>query len=91
MRPSIFERGLRRSLSFEAAIESKMRFHPILPQCGIGPENTQSIERLQEKDLLILVHGDASLGENPKLSKVPAGRRANFQESAKVQILRIFR
>ena len=34
---------------------------------------------------------DAFLGENPKPSKVPAGRRASFQESAKVQILRLFR
>ncbi len=79
------------SFSFEAAIESKMRFHPIWHQCGIGVENTQSIQRRQEKELLYLVASDASLGENPKPSKVPAGRRANFQESAKVQILRIFR
>ena len=91
MRRSVFECGLRWSFSFEAAIESKMRFHPIWPQCGIKVENTQSIQRRQEKELLYMVACDASLGENPKPSKVPAGRRANFQESAKVQILRIFR
>ena len=47
-----------RAFNFDAAIESKMRFHATWPQLRIGTQNMQKPEGLQEKERLYLVMRD---------------------------------
>ena len=55
---TIFQADPGRAFNFEAAIESKMRFHATWPQLRIGTQNMQKPEGLQEKERLYLVMRD---------------------------------
>ena len=65
-------------------------FSAILPQLDIGIEHLSSLHRHQEKELLYMVGGDASLLGKRKPLKVKAASALKFREHQKFQISRFF-